>query len=256
MNFMGLDHVVFTTSNMKRAVGFYNGLLGMPILHAMEYQELGDDGTVSSSAQHFYFGVGGDNPEAHIAIFAFRDSVSESGVPRDIRQPGAFLHFNLRVNPDRIEEYCRQLRDADHPCKQVTRYPIDANNPPTRETQPVVVSDGVNIYPAEAEQVLIEHPGVRDVACDGVPHADLGEQLKALVWPSNPLDRPRPKSSSSFAATRWPVTKCRARSRLSSTSAATRWAKPTSGRCERRTGRRTAPSAAAATTLAKVLIDR
>jgi catechol 2,3-dioxygenase-like lactoylglutathione lyase family enzyme len=136
MDFMGLDHVVFTTSNLERAISFYHGLLGMPILHAMEYQELDDDGTVSSSAQHFYFGVGGDNPEAHIAIFAFRDSVSESGVPRDIRQPGAFLHFNLRVNPDRIEEYCRQLRDADYRFKQVTRYPIDASNAPTRETQP------------------------------------------------------------------------------------------------------------------------
>ena len=135
MDFKGLDHVVFTTSNMERAVGFYNGLLGMPILHAMEYEEVGDNGTVSSAAQHFYFGVGGDNPEAHIAIFAFRDFVSESGVPRDLRQPGAFLHFNLRVDADRIEEYCRQLRDAGHPFKQVTRYPIDPNNPPTPETQ-------------------------------------------------------------------------------------------------------------------------
>ena len=33
----------------------------------------------------------------------------------------------------------------------------------------MVVSGGVNIYPAEAEQVLIEHPAVADVACIGVP---------------------------------------------------------------------------------------
>lgn len=50
----------------------------------------------------------------------------------------------------------------------------------------MVVSGGVNIYPAEAEQVLIEHPGVSDVACIGVPDADLGEQLKALVVPADP----------------------------------------------------------------------
>jgi len=45
----------------------------------------------------------------------------------------------------------------------------------------MVVSGGVNLYPAEAEQVLIEHPQVLDVACIGVPHAEMGEQLKALV---------------------------------------------------------------------------
>ncbi len=45
----------------------------------------------------------------------------------------------------------------------------------------MVVSGGVNIYPAEAEQVLIEHPAVLDVACIGVPHAEMGEELKALA---------------------------------------------------------------------------
>jgi len=45
----------------------------------------------------------------------------------------------------------------------------------------MVVSGGVNLYPAEAEQVLIEHPGVLDVACIGVPHPEMGEELKALA---------------------------------------------------------------------------
>ena len=45
----------------------------------------------------------------------------------------------------------------------------------------MVVSGGVNIYPAEAEQILIKHPAVLDVACIGVPHKEMGEELKALV---------------------------------------------------------------------------
>ena len=45
----------------------------------------------------------------------------------------------------------------------------------------MVVSGGVNIYPAESEQVLIEHPAVLDVACIGVPNKEMGEELKALV---------------------------------------------------------------------------
>ncbi len=50
----------------------------------------------------------------------------------------------------------------------------------------MVVSGGTNIYPAEAEQVLIEHPGVLDIACIGVPHAEMGEELKALAIPTDP----------------------------------------------------------------------
>jgi len=49
----------------------------------------------------------------------------------------------------------------------------------------MIVSGGVNIYPAEAEKVLINHPGVADVACIGVPHAEMGEELKALVIPES-----------------------------------------------------------------------
>jgi len=45
----------------------------------------------------------------------------------------------------------------------------------------MVVSGGVNIYPAEAEQVLNKHPDVVDVTCIGVPEREMGEQLVALV---------------------------------------------------------------------------
>lgn len=53
----------------------------------------------------------------------------------------------------------------------------------------MVLSGGVNIYPAEAEQVLIEHPAILDVACIGVPHAEMGEELKALaIAKDQPVD--------------------------------------------------------------------
>ena len=45
----------------------------------------------------------------------------------------------------------------------------------------MVVSGGVNLYPAEAEQVIIDHEEVVDVACIGIPHAEMGEELRALV---------------------------------------------------------------------------
>lgn len=45
----------------------------------------------------------------------------------------------------------------------------------------LVLSGGVNLYPAESEQVLLTHPQVADVAVIGVPDPDLGEALHALV---------------------------------------------------------------------------
>lgn len=51
----------------------------------------------------------------------------------------------------------------------------------TDRSADLVVSGGVNIYPAEAERVLMMHPGVVDVAAFGVPVAEMGEELRALV---------------------------------------------------------------------------
>jgi long-chain acyl-CoA synthetase len=52
----------------------------------------------------------------------------------------------------------------------------------------MVVSGGVNLYPAECEQVLIRHPAVAEVAVIGVPDADYGEALLALVVADPDLD--------------------------------------------------------------------
>jgi long-chain acyl-CoA synthetase len=45
----------------------------------------------------------------------------------------------------------------------------------------VIISGGVNIYPAEIEGVLQSHPSVADAAVIGVPDSEWGEQVKAVV---------------------------------------------------------------------------
>ena len=47
----------------------------------------------------------------------------------------------------------------------------------------MIISGGVNIYPQEAENVLVTHPKVVDVAVFGVPNDDFGEEVKAVVQP-------------------------------------------------------------------------
>lgn len=48
----------------------------------------------------------------------------------------------------------------------------------------MVVSGGVNIYPAEVEAALLAHPSVGDAAVFGVPHDDWGEEVIAVVEPA------------------------------------------------------------------------
>jgi long-chain acyl-CoA synthetase len=45
----------------------------------------------------------------------------------------------------------------------------------------MIVSGGVNISPQEAEDLLASHPKVLDAGVIGVPNADLGEEVKAVV---------------------------------------------------------------------------
>jgi long-chain acyl-CoA synthetase len=45
----------------------------------------------------------------------------------------------------------------------------------------MIISGGVNIYPAEIESVLITHPAVADVGIFGVPNDEFGEEVKAAV---------------------------------------------------------------------------
>ncbi len=45
----------------------------------------------------------------------------------------------------------------------------------------MIISGGVNIYPQEIENALALHPAILDIAVIGVPDAEMGEQVKAVV---------------------------------------------------------------------------
>jgi acyl-CoA synthetase (AMP-forming)/AMP-acid ligase II len=56
----------------------------------------------------------------------------------------------------------------------------------------MIITGGVNVYPQETENVLAVHPKVADVAVFGVPNADFGEEVKAVVQPLS-LDEAGPE---------------------------------------------------------------
>ena len=52
----------------------------------------------------------------------------------------------------------------------------------------MIISGGVNIYPQQIEDALALHPKIGDVAVIGVPHPELGEEVKAVVEPAHGVE--------------------------------------------------------------------
>lgn len=64
----------------------------------------------------------------------------------------------------------------------------------------MIISGGVNIYPAEIEGELQGHPKVADVAVFGIPHPDWGEEVKAVI---EPVDGVEPSDELAAELTEW-----------------------------------------------------
>jgi long-chain acyl-CoA synthetase len=45
----------------------------------------------------------------------------------------------------------------------------------------LIIRGGYNVYPREVEEVIYEHPAVREAAVVGIPHPELGEEVGACV---------------------------------------------------------------------------
>ena len=85
----------------------------------------------------------------------------------------------------------------------------------------LVIVSGFNVFPAEVEEVLLEHPGVAEVGVVGVPHPHTGEAVKAFVVPEPGSDARRGGARSTSPATTSPATSARARSSSSTSCRAT-----------------------------------
>jgi long-chain acyl-CoA synthetase len=69
----------------------------------------------------------------------------------------------------------------------------------TGRTSELIISGGVNIYPAEIDAVLLMHPAVADVAVIGVPNEEFGEEVKAVVL-LEPSRQPTPALAAELIA--------------------------------------------------------
>jgi fatty-acyl-CoA synthase len=102
-------------------------------------------------------------------------------------EPG-IVYFEMPEMPFKYLKDDEKTRDAQHPehpnwsaLGDVGYVDDDGFLYLTDRATFMIISGGVNIYPQEIEDAMILHPKIADVAVIGVPHEEMGEEVKAVV---------------------------------------------------------------------------
>ncbi len=94
----------------------------------------------------------------------------------------------------------------------------------------LIIRGGYNVYPREIEEVLYEHPAVREAAVVGVPHDELGEEVGAAVALKDGAEVERGRAARLRQGRRSPPTSTRAASGSSTSCPRARPARSSSAR--------------------------
>ncbi len=115
----------------------------------------------------------------HVRILDEKGQPCAPGTVGDIYLKGAGeLDFAYLNDPDKTAS---ARRDTHFTVGDIGYLDEDGFLFVTDRSANVIISGGVNIYPAEVEAVLLEHPAVKDVAVIGIPNEEWGEEVKAVV---------------------------------------------------------------------------
>ncbi|MBU3689656.1 MAG: AMP-dependent synthetase [Acidimicrobiales bacterium mtb01] len=121
-------------------------------------------------------------PTSYADILVYRDDGSEAGCGETGQ-----IYFRSRVGADFRYHNADDKTAAAHRAPGVATLGdighLDADGFLYLSDRRIdmIISGGVNIYPAEIESVLATHPAVLDAAVFGVPNEEMGEEVKAAV---------------------------------------------------------------------------
>lgn len=133
--------------------------------------------------------VGRTTPNVEITI------VDDTGAPQPPGKPG-LIHFRNLAGHDFSYHNARDKTERAHPASGVGTLGdvgwLDEDGYLYLSDRHIdmIVSGGVNIYPAEIERALSEHPAVADLAVVGVADPEMGESVAAAIETADgvPLD--------------------------------------------------------------------
>ncbi|MGE3247263.1 MAG: VOC family protein [Beijerinckiaceae bacterium] len=112
--FFGVHHLALNTDDMKMTVDFYQGVLGMPLVHAMKVPPgigVGPNNRGNppyEEIRHYFFDMGRD---ALLAFFEMPKGEKERG---DRNALGAMQHVSFAVTPHTQSDLCKRLEAAGY----------------------------------------------------------------------------------------------------------------------------------------------
>jgi long-chain acyl-CoA synthetase len=124
--------------------------------------------------------VGRAQSAVEVAIGDGAGAVLAAGETGEIMVRGRTVMPGYWENP---EATAKTLEDGWLMTGDVGRLDVDGYLTLTDRSKDVIISGGSNIYPREVEEVLLDHPHVREVSVVGRPDAEWGEVVAAFVVP-------------------------------------------------------------------------
>jgi len=148
-----------------------------------------------SQVPHRLLSVGNPVPETHVEVVDVEtgERVLPIGEAGEVRVKGPQLMVGYRNNP---EETARALRDGWMYTGDIGYVDEDGYLFLVDRKKDMVIVGGYNVYPREIDEVLFNHPAIREAATVGKPDPRLGEVLVAFVV----LDRGKTLTEEEFFA--------------------------------------------------------
>ena len=126
--------------------------------------------------------VGRPWPGTEIRIFDDAGNTLPAGEPGNVYMKSMVGEFEYYKDPAKTRE---SHRDGLFTVGDIGYVDDDGWLFLCDRTKDLIISGGVNIYPAEIEKALMEHPKVADAAVFGIPNEEWGEEIKAVIQPAD-----------------------------------------------------------------------
>jgi fatty-acyl-CoA synthase len=163
-----------------------------PVLH--EYYAATEAAGITLIRPEEWLEHPGSVGKAGLGILHICDEATEDQEELRVGEPGLVyferdeMPFSYHNDPDKTREAQHPRHDNWATTGDIGLVDEDGYLFLTDRRAFMIISGGVNIYPQEVENALTMHPKVFDVAVIGVPDPEMGEQVKAVVQPTEGVE--------------------------------------------------------------------